>query len=122
MAETQPPIWLLGAPFSGATWLAGVLGTHPQLVLPESRPAFDVLTFLFLVDVGVVQKPEGELLDGGLILALLRLLVGTLAQPQEGVVLRMWHGRPQQPAFTVSQAGLQLPHPSGVRDVLVQMH
>ena len=31
MAETQTPIWLLGAPFSGVTWLAGVLGTHPQL-------------------------------------------------------------------------------------------
>lgn len=31
MAETQSPIWLLGAPFSGVTWLAGVLGTHPQL-------------------------------------------------------------------------------------------
>ncbi|WP_162932252.1 sulfotransferase [Solimonas sp. K1W22B-7] len=31
MAETQTPVWLLGAPFSGLTWLAGVLGTHPQL-------------------------------------------------------------------------------------------
>ncbi len=31
MAEAQSPIWLLGAPFSGVTWLAGVLGMHPQL-------------------------------------------------------------------------------------------
>jgi len=31
MAETAPPIWLLGAPFSGLCWFAGVLGCHPQL-------------------------------------------------------------------------------------------
>lgn len=31
MAETRPPVWLLGAPFSGTCWLAGLLGSHPQL-------------------------------------------------------------------------------------------
>ncbi|HSW14897.1 MAG TPA: sulfotransferase [Solimonas sp.] len=31
MADTAPPVWLLGAPFSGTCWLAGLLGSHPQL-------------------------------------------------------------------------------------------
>lgn len=31
MAETATPVWLLGAPFSGTCWLAGILGSHPQL-------------------------------------------------------------------------------------------
>lgn len=45
-----PPLWILGAPFSGVSWLVGCLGRHPQLyAVPELN--------LFLAD------SVGELLD-----------------------------------------------------------
>jgi hypothetical protein len=34
-----PPLFILAAPFSGASWLAAVLGRHPQVcALPQVFP------------------------------------------------------------------------------------
>ena len=98
------------------------LRTHPQLIDPQGTPPADVLGLLFLVDVRVVQESEGKLLDGGLLQALLHLLVGPLAQTKQRVVLGMGHRTPQQAAFTVCQACLHLPHPRGVRYIFVQVY
>lgn len=62
MSETQPPLFILAAPFSGAAYLAAQLGQHPQLyALPELR--------LFMADtvgelLNIFELSQGPQIDG----------------------------------------------------------
>lgn len=68
-----PPLFILAAPFSGASWLAGVLGRHPQLyALPQIFP-FMAETVGELLDVfALSQLGHGD----GLRRAVAELLLG----------------------------------------------
>ncbi len=62
MTEPQAPLFILGAPFSGAAYLAAQLGQHPQLyALPELR--------LFMADsleelLNIFELSQGPQVDG----------------------------------------------------------
>lgn len=69
-----PPLFVLAAPFSGASWLAGVLGQHPQLyALPQIFPFMaesvgELLDVFSLSQIGHgdgLRRAVGELLYGG---------------------------------------------------------
>ena len=56
---TPPPLFILAAPFSGASWLAGVLGRHPGLyALPQVFLAFPI-PFPFLAAFGATGLGVG---------------------------------------------------------------
>lgn len=59
-----PPLWILGAPFSGVSWLVGCLGRHPQLyAVPELNLflAAQVGELLDIYDVGQGGHAHGLL-------------------------------------------------------------
>lgn len=61
MAETPAPIFILAAPFSGASWLAGVLGQHPQLyALPQIFPLMADSVGELLEVFGLSQLGHGD--------------------------------------------------------------
>ncbi|MDP3858007.1 MAG: sulfotransferase [Stagnimonas sp.] len=69
-----PPLFILAAPFSGASWLAGVLGRHPQLyALPQIFPfmaetvgeLLDVFALSQLGHGDGLRRAVAELLQGG---------------------------------------------------------
>lgn len=73
MAESPPPLFLLAAPFSGASWLAGVLGRHPGLyALPQIFPFMadtvgDLLDLFALSQVGQgdgLRRAVAEIVNG----------------------------------------------------------
>jgi hypothetical protein len=46
-----PPVWILAAPFSGTSWLAGCLGRHPQLYAVPELNLFLAATVGELLDI-----------------------------------------------------------------------
>lgn len=78
MAERlQPPLFVLAAPFSGSSWLAGVLGQHPQLYALPQLFAFTAETVGELLDVfGLSQADHGD----GLRRAVAQLMFGAQSE------------------------------------------
>lgn len=59
--NTPAPVWLLAAPFSGASWLAGCLGRHPQLFATPELHLFMAPTVGELLDIfSVGQGPYAD--------------------------------------------------------------
>lgn len=91
MAESAPsPLFILAAPFSGASWLAGVLGRHPQLcALPQVFP-FMAETVGELLDIfALSQLGHGD----GLRRAVAELLCGGQDEPGIAAADRWLVGR-----------------------------
>lgn len=84
--STPAPIWILAAPFSGASWLAGCLGRHPQLYATPELNLFMANTVGELLDIfDIGQGAHAH----GLLRALAELEFG--AQNDAGIALaREW--------------------------------
>ena len=75
-----PPLWILGAPFSGTSWLVGCLGRHPDLYAVPELNLFLAATVGELLDIyDVGQGGHAH----GLLRALAELEFG--GQTDEGV-------------------------------------
>lgn len=101
-ASVPAPLWILGAPFSGVSWLAGVLGRHPGLYgVPELNLFFAeyVGELLDIYDLGQGGHAHG------LLRALAELEFG--GQTDAGIA-QARHWLEQRRSMPTAEVGLHL--------------